>query len=486
VYEEEPDSYGERDRYGDNDAVDGARSNSRLSDGYDSGGRSPGDEIDGRRSPPRNFRRSPSDDGDDRYDDKYADKYGDAKKPAISIPKPRAVKQEPTQPPAKAEEDTRNEKQAAGGEKKLQALERRRARNAARHAAGLTPVIFNGLEIPLILRELHEFLKLPVRGGLGTQVRCFIERSRSGTNKLAPVYTLYADHEDGSGRLLLCAKKMLQSRESHYVISTNMDDLYRKREVRSRHFMGKLRGNAAGTDYTLYDNGVSPKELGVCSDTESDENDENDNGKSKKKEGSTKGLTQNQLDSLRKELCCIHYNHDKKNKIERKMEVALPACWEEERPSGEKGGGMEIEVDISEWRPVLERDSLAANFTRVRYQRGQNSLLANKIHTLHWRESRYDPLSSCLVDFKERANTGSVKNFQLVKSWPEDPKQLPIFHGETGLGYGEPEKKDATMPVLLQMGKVGKNCFNMDFQYPLSMLQAFAICLSRFDTNLSW
>lgn len=31
--------------------------------------------------------------------------------------------------------------------------------------------------------------------------------------------------------------------------------------------------------------------------------------------------------------------------------------------------------------------------------------------------------------------------------------------------------------------QVGKDCFNVDVEWPLSLLQAFAICLSRFDTN---
>lgn len=31
---------------------------------------------------------------------------------------------------------------------------------------------------------------------------------------------------------------------------------------------------------------------------------------------------------------------------------------------------------------------------------------------------RYDPLSSCLVDYCGRANVASVKNFQLVRSVP--------------------------------------------------------------------
>jgi hypothetical protein len=77
---------------------------------------------------------------------------------------------------------------------------------------------------------------------------------------MAPVYTLFADHEDGSGRLLMCARKMWKSREPHYVISTNMDDLYRKREERSRHYMGKLRADASGSEYVLYDAGKSPKD----------------------------------------------------------------------------------------------------------------------------------------------------------------------------------------------------------------------------------
>jgi hypothetical protein len=109
-----------------------------------------------------------------------------------------------------------------------------------------------------------------------------------------------------------------------------------------------------------------------------------------------------------------------------------------------------------------------------------------RIFVMHLRESKYDPLSSCLVDFKERANVGSVKNFQMIQSWPEDESKLGEYAGADGTGEGVWTNKDAPSPVLLQMGKVGKNCFNMDFQYPLTMLQAFGICLSRFDTNLSW
>lgn len=39
--------------------------------------------------------------------------------------------------------------------------------------------------------------------------------------------------------------------------------------------------------------------------------------------------------------------------------------------------------------------------------------------------------------------------------------------------------------VMLQFGKVGKDTFTMDFQHPMSALQAFAICLTSFDNKLA-
>ena len=42
--------------------------------------------------------------------------------------------------------------------------------------------------------------------------------------------------------------------------------------------------------------------------------------------------------------------------------------------------------------------------------------------------NRYDPLSACLVDFKGRANVASVKNFQLVVSYPEVRQSLFYYY----------------------------------------------------------
>ena len=47
-------------------------------------------------------------------------------------------------------------------------------------------------------------------------------------------------------------------------------------------------------------------------------------------------------------------------------------------------------------------------------------------------------------------------------------------------GVAGPEHEN----VILQFEKVGKDVFAMDYQYPISAFQAFAICLSSFDTRI--
>jgi hypothetical protein len=102
-------------------------------------------------------------------------------------------------------------------------------------------------------RELKTFIMSPCPPGI--IVRCYIERNRSGTNRFAPYYSLCADLEDGTGRELILCKKIFQSRSPHYVFSLKGDDLNRKREYRSKLFVGKLRG-IASSEYVLYDDGV--------------------------------------------------------------------------------------------------------------------------------------------------------------------------------------------------------------------------------------
>jgi len=39
--------------------------------------------------------------------------------------------------------------------------------------------------------------------------------------------------------------------------------------------------------------------------------------------------------------------------------------------------------------------------------------------------------------------------------------------------------------IFMQFGRVAKHIFNIDFQYPLSIFQAFAVALSSFDFKIA-
>lgn len=68
-----------------------------------------------------------------------------------------------------------------------------------------------------------------------------------------------------------------------------------------------------------------------------------------------------------------------------------------------------------------------------------------------------DEVGSLVMDFKGRRVLASAKNFQLARS--ESPNH-----------------------VVCQHGKIGPNTFSLDFKYPLTVIQAFAISL----TTLFW
>merc|ERR1740130_2128877 len=47
------------------------------------------------------------------------------------------------------------------------------------------------------------------------------------------------------------------------------------------------------------------------------------------------------------------------------------------------------------------------------------------------------------------------------------------------------DQKEDPDTVIMQFGRVGKDAFTMDFQYPLCALQAFGIALSSFDYKIA-
>lgn len=87
----------------------------------------------------------------------------------------------------------------------------------------------------------------------------------------------------------------------------------------------------------------------------------------------------------------------------------------------------------------------------------------------------HEQLQCWCLNFRGRVTVASVKNFQLVAA--------------TQLVANTPTTSQPVQPdhdkIILQFGKVSEDMFTMDYRYPLSAFQAFAICLSSFDTKLA-
>jgi len=81
----------------------------------------------------------------------------------------------------------------------------------------------------------------------------------------------------------------------------------------------------------------------------------------------------------------------------------------------------------------------------------------------------HEQLQCWCLNFHGRVTVASVKNFQLVASDERAPT---------------PSNQEEEDDVILQFGKIGKDLFTMDYRYPISAFQAFAICLSSFDTKI--
>lgn len=122
----------------------------------------------------------------------------------------------------------------------------------------------------------------------------------------------------------------------------------------------------------------------------------------------------------------------------RKMMASIPAV---------DGGGNSV------FRPVNAEDSI---LDRVRARRALDELVVMGNKPPRWN----DELNAYCLNFNGRVTEASVKNFQLVSD-------------------------DNHNHVILQFGKVGKNTFTMDYQWPISAFQAFSICISSFDNKLA-
>jgi hypothetical protein len=100
------------------------------------------------------------------------------------------------------------------------------------------------------------------------------------------------------------------------------------------------------------------------------------------------------------------------------------------------------------------------------------------------KEPRWHIQQQCwCLNFHGRVTVASVKNFQLIAA------PTPAATGTAASAQPLPASPSSSSynhdTVILQFGRVSKDTFTMDYRHPLSAFQAFAICLTNFDTKVA-
>lgn len=85
---------------------------------------------------------------------------------------------------------------------------------------------------------------------------------------------------------------------------------------------------------------------------------------------------------------------------------------------------------------------------------------------------------SYVLNFHGRVTVASVKNFQIVHQDDGTSTISLNIHYESWM-------VETVNYIILQFGRIGEDAFTMDVQYPMSLMQAFAITLTSFDAKLA-
>ncbi|KAA8531893.1 hypothetical protein F0562_006390 [Nyssa sinensis] len=295
-------------------------------------------------------------------------------------------------------------------------------------------------------------LKQP--GPRDSPIQCFIKRDRATST-----YRLYfglTPSEDENDKLLLASKKVRKATSTDFVVSLVADDFSRA----SNTYVGKLRSNFLGTKFTIYDSQI-PNDAAVQLNSRSSR-------RFHAKQVSPR------VPACNYSVATISYELNVlRTRGPRRMHCAMqfipvssiqeggtaptptsfPHSFDEKHSPSPTSKGKEPVTDFSS-------PSLAASPMSVPLSKDP-LILKNKAPRWH------EQLQCWCLNFKGRVTVASVKNFQLVAA--VDPSH--------NVSAAEQEK------VILQFGKIGKDIFTMDYRYPLSAFQAFAICLSSFDTK---
>lgn len=302
-----------------------------------------------------------------------------------------------------------------------------------------TPEVAGKLTFPISLKQ---------PGPRDFPLQCFIKR-----NQATQSYHLYIGLTQAltdNGKFLLAARRYRRPTCTDYLISLDADDMSKG----SGTYVGKLRSNFLGTKFTVYDG--QPPYAGAMV--------------SKSRSARMVGSKQVSPRVPAGNYPVAHVVYELNvlgSRGPRRMQctmATIPASAVE--PGGVAPTPTEFPLSSLESFPSIpffrSKSTHAENMpTLLSGPEEERLVLKNKAPRWH------EQLQCWCLNFRGRVTVASVKNFQLVAS------QENVSAGQE---QGE---------VVLQFGKVGKDLFTMDYRYPLSAFQAFAFCLSSFDTKIA-
>ncbi|KAH7525120.1 hypothetical protein FEM48_Zijuj06G0191400 [Ziziphus jujuba var. spinosa] len=311
-------------------------------------------------------------------------------------------------------------------------------------------------------------------------MQCFIKRDKSNLTyhlflSLSPDWLLMNGMASAAllvenGKFLLSAKRTRRTTCTEYVISMDADNISRS----SSTYIGKLRSNFLGTKFIIYDT-QPPYNNGQLSPP----------GRSRRfysKKVSPKVPTGSyNIAQVTYELNVLGTRGPRRMHC---TMYSIPSSSLE--PGGSVPGQPELLPRSLEdsFRSISFSKSIdnSTEFSSSRFSdivgsrdeddEGKERPLVLRNKAPRWHEQ----LQCWCLNFRGRVTVASVKNFQLIAATqPAAGAPTPST---------QPTQPDHDK-IILQFGKVGKDMFTMDYRYPLSAFQAFAICLSSFDTKLA-
>ena len=280
--------------------------------------------------------------------------------------------------------------------------------------------------------RMREFLTSPCPKEAGT-IQCYIRRHKAGTKKsLFPEYRVYLKEGD---TFLLTSKKRKNKKTANYLISMGRNDF----DKASDNIVGKLRSNFLGTEFQMYDAGRNPNSSTAYFDERSDV-------------------------PVRSELGAVVYSSNLiGSRGPRQMQVCI------NRIDDDTGKSTKA------WQPA-HRDEEMIQCFKHRVPAALRHLVVLENKEPQWNED----LGAHVLNFNGRVTQASVKNFQLIDKSTHHHEEGRL--DKRGKANNRTNKSDA---VILQFGRVAKDDFTLDFQWPLTPVQAFAIALSSCDGKLA-